>query len=58
MNVEGYFTPLLELIDHGVQEGFILSSHRRLVMDSQEAESLVSAMTNYSPDLALDKWVD
>jgi uncharacterized protein (TIGR00730 family) len=58
VNVEGYFTPLLELIDHGVQEGFILSSHRRLVMDSHEAETLVSAMRNYSPDLGLDKWVD
>jgi uncharacterized protein (TIGR00730 family) len=58
MNVEGYFTPLLELIDHGVQEGFILSSHRRLVMASQEAEALLSSMRSYSPDPGLDKWVD
>jgi uncharacterized protein (TIGR00730 family) len=58
LNVEGYFTPLLQLISHGVQEGFIQSSHCRLVMASQEAETLVSAMRNYSPDADLDKWVD
>ncbi len=58
LNVAGYFTPLLELIDQGVQKGFIQPSHRRLVIVSSEPGELVQGLLMYVPQAELDKWVD
>ena len=58
LNVRGYFSPLLELVDHGVKEGFIQASHRQLVMASQEPAELVRSLSDYVPLADLDKWVD
>ena len=58
LNVGGYFSPLLELIGHGVKEGFIQSSHRCLVVASQDPRELVCSLRQYTPLTDLDKWVD
>jgi hypothetical protein len=58
LNVAGYFAPLLELIDQGVQKGFIQPSHRRLVIVSSEPGELVQGLLDYVPPAELDKWVD
>ena len=58
LNVRGYFSPLLDLIDHGVREGFIQASHRQLIMASQEPAELVHSLGNYVPHADVNKWVD
>ena len=58
LNVKGYFSPLLELIDHGVREGFIQASHRQLIMASEQPAELVQSLGNYVPHADLDMWVD
>jgi hypothetical protein len=57
LNVEGYFDPLLALIDHAGDEGFIRPEHRRLLVTSQNPEALLDSLAAYHPN-ALPKWID
>ena len=58
LNVRNYFSPLLDLIDHSVREGFIQASHRQIVVASQEPGELVRFLNNYVPVADLDRWID
>lgn len=42
LNVDGYFDSLVGLIDRAVQEGFIQSKHRSLVLVAEDVEKLLS----------------
>jgi predicted Rossmann-fold nucleotide-binding protein len=56
LNVEGYFTPLLAMIDHGIEQRFIKPSVRELFF---VAESVAEAMEHfrlYHPPAVADKW--
>lgn len=44
LNTAGYFTPLLSWLDHMVAEGFLDSSHRRLVIETDSPESLLDRL--------------
>ncbi len=44
LNVAGYFDPLVRLIDHAVQEGFIKPKHRELVLIEERAERLIDQL--------------
>jgi uncharacterized protein (TIGR00730 family) len=57
LNIEGYFTHLLNFLDHTVQERFLRSEHRALVLEDTNPESLLSKMRAYQPP-ALEKWMD
>ncbi len=57
LNVENYFTPLLTMFDHAVTEGFLRNSHRALILEATEPESLLDALAAYQPQHA-EKWLD
>ncbi|KAJ0982321.1 hypothetical protein J5N97_010576 [Dioscorea zingiberensis] len=44
LNVDGYYNSLLELFDKGVEEGFIESSARDIVVSAETAEDLIRKM--------------
>lgn len=48
LNVEGYFDPLLRLVDHAVEEGFIRTEQRSLIIDDGSAERLLRRMSRYT----------
>jgi uncharacterized protein (TIGR00730 family) len=51
LNVDGYYDPLLRLIDHAVAEGFIRAEQRPLVIDDSSAQALLQRMSTYAaPD--------
>ncbi len=57
LNVENYFTPLLAMFDHAMQEGFLRAEHRALVLEASEPEALLTALETYQPQYTT-KWLD
>ncbi len=57
LNVHEYFTPLLHLIEHARQEGFIYDEHRRLILEEADPERLLDQMIAYQPPQSLERWV-
>jgi uncharacterized protein (TIGR00730 family) len=58
LNIEGYFDPLLSMIDRAIEEGFVLPRYRRLIVESYDIEDLISRFLNYRPLESIVKWVD
>ena len=54
LNVEGYYDPLLTFFDHAVEEGFISSALRSLVLYAPEPAGLLE-LKNRQP-AEFDKW--
>ncbi len=57
LNVEGYYDPLIAMIDHAVREGFIRPSDRDLMMSHTTPDGLLDLLSSQqlSP---VDRWID
>ena len=49
LNVDGYFDLLLKFINYMLQERFIATEHRQLIITSNDPEELISAIIQYKP---------
>ncbi|ESR58869.1 cytokinin riboside 5'-monophosphate phosphoribohydrolase LOG8 [Citrus sinensis] len=49
LNVDGYYDSLLRFFDKGVEEGFIKSSARNIVISAKNARDLLQGMEAYIP---------
>jgi len=49
LNVEGYYQPLLELLRHGVEEGFIPAEHAQAIHDDADPDALVEKLLAAAP---------
>ncbi len=58
LNAEGYFDPLLALIEHARREGFIYSVHRALLACERTPAALLDRLASYEPPAGLARWVD
>lgn len=56
LNVEGYYEPLLRLLDQAVTEQFLKPELRSLVLEASDPEHLLDLMANYQPQ-TVDKWI-
>ena len=54
----GYFTPLLALIRHATEEGFIMEAHARIVMREATPGALLDRFATYQPAVSVNKWVE
>lgn len=57
LNVEDYFTPMLDLIEHARGQGFIYSEHRQLLISEKDPTTLLERLETYQPPDGLDRWV-
>lgn len=57
LNVCGYYSPLLAMFDHAVQECFLKPENRRLVLARSSTSELLEALTQWRP-VEVDKWLD
>lgn len=55
LNMQGYYDPLLQMLDNMVQFGFLKEQNRRLCIDAGNIDDLLSAMERYEHK-ALEKW--
>lgn len=49
LNVEGYWEPMLKMLDHCLEQGFIDPFQRELVLDAADAGGLLSKLEGYEP---------
>ena len=57
LNVLGYYTPLLAMFDHAVEERFLKPENRALVLARESAAELLQALEDWRP-LHVEKWLD
>lgn len=57
LNVRGYFSPLLEMVEHARREGFIYDEHRALFSACDNPEALLDALTNHQHPDGLARWL-
>jgi len=57
LNVDGFYDPVLRLLDHAVEERFVRASHRELVVVESDPATLLDHMARHHPP-HLHKWID
>ncbi len=58
LDVNGYYQPLLKMVEHFDKEGFIFSEHRKEIMCNAEPTELLDAMGKHvHSDEAVKKWM-
>ena len=55
--VLGYYTPLLAMFDHAVEERFLKPENRCLVLGRESAPELLQALEEWRP-VRVEKWLD
>ncbi|QOY38404.1 TIGR00730 family Rossman fold protein [Anaerobacillus isosaccharinicus] len=55
LNVNNYYTPLLSLFDHMIEQGFVREEYRPLIIMEQDPAKLVHRLQNYQPTY-VHKW--
>src|SRR5678816_154826 len=56
LNVNGYYDPLLKLFDHAVDQGFVSTANRRLVLEEASPDRLLDLLAAYDPP-RVEKWI-
>ncbi|MEI7500670.1 MAG: TIGR00730 family Rossman fold protein [Bacteroidota bacterium] len=57
LNLDGFFTPLLNMLDHSVEEKFLRPEHRNLLCTSDDFKELFQKLEDYQPVTA-EKWIE
>jgi uncharacterized protein (TIGR00730 family) len=57
VNVLGYYTPLLAMLDHAVKEQFLKPQNRALVLARDRPAELLQALEEWRP-VHVEKWLD
>lgn len=57
LNVLGYYTPLLAMLDHAVEESFLKIENRNLVITCETVQELLGALATWRP-IPTEKWLD
>ncbi|MFC7442788.1 TIGR00730 family Rossman fold protein [Laceyella putida] len=56
LNVNGYYEPVLSMIQKAVSEGFFPKDHGQIVISESDPERLLSKMEQYQPPALQTKW--
>ncbi|MBV9086487.1 MAG: TIGR00730 family Rossman fold protein [Acidobacteriaceae bacterium] len=56
LNIQGYFDPLIAMLDRGVEEGFIRASNRTLVIEESDTERMLAALERWQ-GVPAEKWI-
>lgn len=57
LNTGGYFSPLLEMIDHAMREKFIYEEHRDLLVSSSDPADLLTRLELFKLPSGLERWI-
>ncbi|MEH6943618.1 TIGR00730 family Rossman fold protein [Bacillus sp. JJ722] len=55
LNVDGFFDPLISMLDHTIEKGFMSESYREMILIASNQEELFEKLENYRPIYAT-KW--
>ncbi|HEU5071068.1 MAG TPA: TIGR00730 family Rossman fold protein [Verrucomicrobiae bacterium] len=57
LNVDGFYDPVLRLLDHAVEERFVRAAHRELIVVETDPAALLQRMAGHRAP-RLHKWID
>jgi uncharacterized protein (TIGR00730 family) len=57
LNLDGFFNPLLQMLDHAVAEKFLRPEHRNLLLTGEDFVQLMQDLENHKPVTA-EKWIE
>jgi uncharacterized protein (TIGR00730 family) len=57
VNVLNYYSPLLAMLDHAVEERFLKAQNRALVLSAENPQALLQALEEWRP-VHVEKWLD
>ena len=57
LNIDGYFDPLLALLDHGIAQEFIRPGFLHSLLVSHQAEKLIADLIAYVPPPVGPRWI-
>ncbi|WP_314733349.1 TIGR00730 family Rossman fold protein [Anaerobacillus sp. CMMVII] len=49
LNVNNYYTPLLSLFDHMIEQGFVREEYRQLILMESDPDKIVQKLQNFKP---------
>lgn len=58
LNVNGYFKPMLDLIEGAQSNGFMYVEHQALLIAEDTAAALLDRMHTYEPPQGLERWLN
>jgi uncharacterized protein (TIGR00730 family) len=58
LNVNGFFTPLLAMLDAMVKEGFLHEANRSILIDDEDPHILIEKLSGYRPSENRNWYVD
>jgi uncharacterized protein (TIGR00730 family) len=56
LNIDGFYAPLLEMVDRSIEAGFIPASQRDLIICESYPEILIQKLKTYQPPAKVNKW--
>lgn len=56
LNIEGFYVPLLGMIDHAIGAGFIQDAHKALLVSSESSSVLIQKLKEFKPPIMKNKW--
>ena len=57
LNIDGYFDPLIALLDHGIAQDFIRPSYLRSLLVSDRVDRLIGDLLAYVPPPGGPRWI-
>jgi uncharacterized protein (TIGR00730 family) len=57
LNIDRFFDPLLQMLDHSVAERFLRPEHRAMMLESADISELFGMLERYQPVTA-EKWIE
>ena len=58
LNANGYYDPLLDLVESAQSNGFMYVEHQELLLAETTATALLERMRSYNPPEGLERWVN
>jgi uncharacterized protein (TIGR00730 family) len=58
LDVGGFFAPLLAMVAHTIEEGFIPAKHLHLLLREETPAALLDRLQSYAPPALPEQWLD
>ncbi len=57
LNLDGFFNPMLLMLEHAVNEKFLRREHRNMLLSGDDFKQLIQDLESYKPVIA-EKWIE
>lgn len=57
LNINHYYDPLVSMVEHAIQEGFIYPEQRGLLLQAPEPQQILEHLRAYTPPDGLSRWI-